>query len=101
MLGLWWNKSPSCSSLSLSCKTLSKIFDRTSPGPEAARALIGLQQGACFVSNYATKFCTLAGMTSRSVTPFTTAYLATLKVLLVTLNQTPDLDSLTTFTLKL
>lgn len=62
---------------------------------------MGLQQGARFVSNYATKFCTLAGMTPHSVTPFTTAYLATLKVLLVILNQTPDLDSLTTFTLKL
>lgn len=41
-------------------KNFSKIFDRTSPGPEAARALMGLQQGARSVSDYAIEFHTLA-----------------------------------------
>lgn len=56
----WSWKSPVCSSLSMFTKTFSKIFECSSLGLQAARVLMGLQQGAHSVNDYAIKFRTLA-----------------------------------------
>ncbi|XP_060924550.1 uncharacterized protein LOC132998821 [Limanda limanda] len=56
----WIRDSHICSSVQLFTETLSKIFNTTSPGREAARALMGFRQGNRRVSDYAIEFRTLA-----------------------------------------
>ena len=56
----WARESPVCNSLKDFKDTLSKIFDQTTPGREAARALMGLRQGRRRVADYAIEFRTLA-----------------------------------------
>lgn len=76
----------------------SKIFDHTSPGLEAARALMGLQQGTRTLSDYAFEFQMLAANTGWSnyslrVT-FHHGLSDAIQDLLVTLDKPPHLDSL-------
>ena len=56
----WARNSHVCSSVQLFSDTLSKIFNTTNPGREAARALMGFRQGNRRVSYYAIEFRTLA-----------------------------------------
>lgn len=56
----WARDSPVCNSLRGFTETLSKIFDHTTPGREAARALMDLHQRGRRVSDYAVEFRTLA-----------------------------------------
>ncbi len=57
----WARNSLLCYSLELFTDTLRKIFDHTIPGRVAAKALMGLWQGKCWVSDYTIEFRTLAG----------------------------------------
>lgn len=50
----WARDSHVCRSLKRFTDTLSKVFDHTAPGREAAQALVSLQQGKRRVANYAT-----------------------------------------------
>jgi len=56
----WARNSPVCKSLQLFIETIKKIFDRTTPGREAARALTQISQQNQGVSDYAIDFRTLA-----------------------------------------
>lgn len=51
--------SPVCYSVDTFKDTLSKIFDQSTPGREAARALMGLHQGKRRVTDYVIEFRTL------------------------------------------
>ena len=56
----WARNSHVCSSVQLFTNTLSKIFNTTNLGREAARALMGFRQGNRRVSDNAVEFRTLA-----------------------------------------
>ncbi len=56
----WSRKSEICSSLTTFTQTFVQVFQHTTPGREAARALVKLRQGRRRVTDYATEFRTLA-----------------------------------------
>lgn len=101
----WARKSPVCSSVNLFSETLRKVFDRTAPGREAARALVGLRQGRRRAIDYAIEFRTLAADSGWNAASLCDAFLFglsdTLKDHLVPLELPSDLDTLISLAIKI
>nr|XP_010792517.1 PREDICTED: uncharacterized protein LOC104965258 [Notothenia coriiceps] len=101
----WVQRSPVCDSLDLFTETFTNIFQQTTQGREAARALVGLRQGKQRVSDYAIKFRTLAGDSDWNQQVLFDAFRyglsGTLKDQLAPLELPADLDSLISLTIKI
>ena len=101
----WARNSPVCDSVDTFKEKLSKIFNQSTPGREAARALMGLRQGRRRVSDYVVEFRTLAVDSGWNNSSLCDAYLhgltEALKDQLAPLELPEDLDSLISLTMKI
>ena len=101
----WGRSSPVCQSLPLFSKALTQIFQHTTPGREAARALVRLRQGRGRVVDYAIEFRTLAAESSWNPPALFDAFLEglseSLKDQLAPLDLPSDLDSLIELAIKI
>uniref|UniRef100_A0AAQ4PPB8 ribonuclease H n=1 Tax=Gasterosteus aculeatus aculeatus TaxID=481459 RepID=A0AAQ4PPB8_GASAC len=101
----WSRNSRICSSVQLFTETLSKIFNTTNPGREAARALMGFRQGNRRVSDYAIEFRTLAADSGWNEESLFDAFLYGLaepiKDLLINRELPEDVDSLIALVVKI
>lgn len=90
----WNRKSLVCNPLSLFTKTLTQIFQKLSPGREAARSLITLLQGKRRVTDYAIEFWTLAAESGWTQPVLFDAFLNVLNDHMVSLDLSFELDAL-------
>lgn len=93
----WARDSPTCNSLDVFTDTLTKVFNRTAPGREAARALMQIKQSQHRVSDYAIEFRTLAADSGWNSSALLDAFLSglsdSIKDQLIPLDLPEDLDS--------
>lgn len=101
----WANNSPVCQSVELFSATLKKIFDHSTPGPEAARTILSLRQGSRPVVDYAIQFRTLAAdcgwNPSSLLDAFHYGLSDAIKDQMVALDLPRDLDSLISLAIKI
>ena len=101
----WARDSPLCRSLGLFTDSLKKIFDRTAPGREAAKALVQLKQRNQRVSDYAIEFRTIAADSGWNDLALLDAFVNGLSGLvkdhLVPLDLPEDLDSVIALAIRI
>lgn len=101
----WSRKSVVCDSYANFTQTFTQIFQIFTPGREAARALVGLQQGRRGVSDYAVEFRILAAESGWNSSALCDAFLHGLshivKDQLISLDLPADLDALVARTVKI
>lgn len=101
----WSRHSPICDSLKLFSGTFTKIFQHTTPGREAARAISSLRQGERRVADYAIEFRTLAADSGWNDAALLDSFLFglsdPLKDQLAPLDLPEDLDSVIALAIKI
>lgn len=94
----WARDSPVYKSLEQFTKTLRKVFNQTSPGREAARALVNIKQVRRRISDFAIEFRTIAADNGWNAAALFDAFLnglaESIKDQLAPLDLSQDLDSL-------